>query len=112
MSMDRSIASVLERTERLAGMPARHAVPAMLGGLALQVAVLGMYWDIGYPADPGRDQGVFTAPHMFIVVGLQGIALAALLHGILPGAGGRGDRTIRRLRLRLSPGGIVMLVCG
>jgi hypothetical protein len=110
--MARSIASLLDRAERLAGMPARHAVPALLGGLALQVAVLGMYWDIGYHVDHGRDQGVFTAPHMFIVVGLQGIALAALLHGILRGQGGRGDVTIRRLRLRLSPGGVVMLVCG
>ena len=73
--MARTIASVLDRTERLAGMPARHAVPALLGGLALQVAVVGMYWDIGYHVDHGRDQGVFTAPHMFIVVGLQGIAL-------------------------------------
>ena len=110
--MARSIASLFQRAERLAGMPARHAVPALLGGLALQVAVLGMYWDIGYHVDHGRDQGVFTAPHMLIVAGLQGIAISALLHGVLPGAGGRGDRTIRALRLRLSPGGVVMLVCG
>src|SRR4051794_5553613 len=110
--MARSTASLLDRAERLAGMPARHAVPALLGGLALQVAVLGMYWDIGYHVDHGRDQGVFTVPHMLIVVGLQGIALSALLHGMLPGDGGRGDRTIRALRLRLSPGGLVMLVCG
>jgi hypothetical protein len=110
--MASSIASLLQRTERLAGMPTRHAVPALLGSLALPVAVLGMYWDIGYHVDHGRDHGVFTAPHMFIVVGLQGIAISALLHGVLPGAGGRGDRTIRALRLRLSPGGVVMLVCG
>jgi hypothetical protein len=110
--MARPIATVLQRAERLAGMPARHAVPALLGGLALQVAVLGMYWDIGYHVDHGRDQGVLTVPHLLIVLGLQGIALSALLHGVLPGAGGRGDRTIRALRLRLSPGGVVMLVCG
>jgi hypothetical protein len=47
-----------------------------------------------------------------IVLGLQGIALSALLHGVLPGAGGRGDRRIRALRPRLGPGGVVMLVCG
>jgi hypothetical protein len=110
--MARSIAPVLNRAERLAGMPARHAVPALLGGIALQVAVLGMYWDIGYHVDHGRDQGVLTVPHMLIVVGLQGIALSALLHGMLRGEGGRGDLTVRRLRLRLSPGGVVMLVCG
>jgi hypothetical protein len=110
--MPRSIATVLNRAERLAGMPARHAVPALLGGAALQVAVLGMYWDIGYHVDHGRDQGVLTIPHLLIVLGLQGIALSALLHGVLPGEGGRGDRRIRALRLRLSPGGVVMLVCG
>jgi hypothetical protein len=110
--MARSIATALQRAERLAGMPARHAVPALLGGTALQVAVLGMYWDVGYHVDHGRDQGVLTVPHLLIVLGLQGIALSALLHGMLPGAGGRGDRRIRALRLRLSPGGVVMLVCG
>src|SRR4051794_24915936 len=110
--MARSIATVLQRAERLAGMSARHAVPALLGGLALQVAVLGMYWDIGYHVDHGRDQGILTLPHLFIVLGLQGIAISALLHGVIPGEGGRGDRTIRALKLRLSPGGVVMLVCG
>src|SRR3954471_6456894 len=110
--MARSIASVLQRAERLAGMPARHAVPALLGGFALQVAVLGMYWDIGYHVDHGRDQQVFTVPHLLIVVGLQLIAVSALLHGVLGGPGGRGDVRIRALRLRLSPGGVVMLVCG
>ena len=110
--MARSIASSLDRLERVAGMPARHAAPALLGGLALQVAVLGMYWDVGYHVDHGRDQAVLTVPHLLIVLGLQGIVFAALLHGILRGEGGRGDRRIRALRLRLSPGGVVMLVCG
>jgi len=110
--MARSIASSLDRLERAAGMPARHAAPALLGGLALQVAVLGMYWDVGYHVDHGRDQAVLTVPHLLIVLGLQGIVFAALLHGILRGEGGRGDRRIRALRLRLSPGGVVMLVCG
>src|SRR3954451_15157093 len=110
--MDGTSAALLDRAERITGLPARHAVPALLGGTALQVAVLGMYWDIGYHVDHGRDQGVLTIPHLLIVLGLQGIALSALLHGMLPGAGGRGDRRIRALRLRLSPGGVVMLVCG
>src|SRR3954454_23524909 len=110
--MARTLESFLDRVERVAGMPARHAVPALLGGTALQVAVLGMYWDVGYHVDHGRDQGIFTVPHMLIVVGLQGIVIAALLHGVLVGAGGRGDRRVRALGLRLSPGGIVMLVCG
>ena len=58
--------------ERVSGVPGRFIAPVVLAGLALQVAVLGMYWDIGYHIDHGRDQGVFTAPHMFIVVGPAG----------------------------------------
>jgi hypothetical protein len=83
-----------------------------VAGTALQVAVVGMYWDVGYHVDHGRDQQVLTVPHLLIVVGLQGIAIAALLHGVLEGPGGRGDTAVRAVRLELSPGGVVMLVCG
>ena len=38
-------------------------MPVALAGIALQVAVLGMYWDVGYHVDHGRDPGVFTLPH-------------------------------------------------
>ena len=86
--------------ERVSGVPGRFIAPVLLAGVSLQVAVLGMYWDIGYHIDHGRDQGVFTAPHMFIVVGLQGIVLAALLHGRM---GGPAARNERRLPLRQPP---------
>ena len=97
--------------ERVSGVPGRFIAPVVLAGVSLQVAVLGMYWDIGYHIDHGRDQGVFTAPHMFIVVGLQGIVLAALLHGRMGGPAARNERRLP-LGLSMSPGGIVMLVCG
>ena len=97
--------------ERVSGVPGRYIAPVVLAGISLQVAVLGMYWDIGYHIDHGRDQGVFTAPHMFIVVGLQGIVLAALLHGRMRGPAARNERRLP-LGLNMSPGGIVMLVCG
>ena len=97
--------------ERVSGVPGRFIAPVVLAGVSLQVAVLGMYWDIGYHIDHGRDQGVFTAPHMFIVVGLQGIVLAALLHGRMRGPAARNERRLP-LGLNMSPGGIVMLVCG
>jgi hypothetical protein len=97
--------------ERVSGVPGRFIVPVVLAGISLQVAVLGMYWDVGYHIDHGRDQGVFTAPHMFIVAGLQGIVLAALLHGRMGGPAARNERRLP-LGLDMSPGGIVMLVCG
>jgi hypothetical protein len=97
--------------ERVSGVPGRFIAPVVLAGISLQVAVLGMYWDIGYHIDHGRDQGVLTAPHMLIVAGLQGIVLAALLHGRMGGPAARNERRLP-LRLNMSPGGIVMLVCG
>jgi hypothetical protein len=97
--------------ERVSGVPGRFIAPVIVAGISLQVAVLGMYWDIGYHIDHGRDQGVFTAPHMFIVAGLQGIVIAALLHGRMRGPAARNERRLP-LGLNMSPGGIVMLVCG
>jgi hypothetical protein len=93
-------------------VPTRYLLPVIVAAISLQVAVLGMYWDIGYHVDHGRDQGVLTVPHLFIVAGLQGFALAALLHGFLEGPGAIGETRIDALRLRLAPGGVVMLVCG
>jgi hypothetical protein len=45
------------KSERISGVPARFIVPVVVAGISLQVAVLGMYWDIGYHIDHGRDQG-------------------------------------------------------
>src|SRR5919109_3922120 len=103
---------MIQRAERLAGMPSRYLVPVLVASVSLQVAVLGMYWDVGYHIDHGRDQGVLTLPHVLIVAGLQGIVLAALLHGAMRGPAARNERRIPALGLRLSPGRIVMLACG
>jgi hypothetical protein len=110
--MQQLIRRYIGHSERLSGVPGRYIVPVIVAGIALQIAVLGMYWDIGYHIDHGRDQGVLTAPHMFIVVGLQGIVLAALLHGAMAGPAARNERRVPALGLRMSPGGMVMLVCG
>jgi hypothetical protein len=110
--MQQLVHRLVRYEERASGVPGRYITPVIVAGIALQVAVLGMYWDIGYHIDHGRDQGVITPPHMFIVAGLQGIVLAALLHGVMRGPAARNERRLRALGLRMSPGGIVMLVCG
>src|SRR5919204_2379221 len=110
--MNQLIRRYVAKSERLSGVPARYIVPVIVAGISLQVAVLGMYWDIGYHIDHGRDQGVLTLPHMLIVAGLQGIVLAALAHGAMRGPAARNERRLPALGMRLSPGGIVMLVCG
>jgi hypothetical protein len=95
--------------ERVSGLPARFIVPMLTAGIALQVAVLGMYWDVAYHIDHGRDANVFTLPHTLIVVGLQGIFAAAVLHGLMKGPRARGERRLGPLSL--APGGAVVLLC-
>jgi hypothetical protein len=95
--------------ERVSGLPARFIVPMLTAGIALQVAVLGMYWDVAYHIDHGRDANVFTLPHTLIVVGLQGIFAAAVLHDLMKGPRARGERRLGPLSL--APGGAVVLLC-
>jgi hypothetical protein len=99
------------RAEQETGLPGRFMLPAGIAGLGLNVAVLGMYWDIGYHVDHGRDANPITVPHMLIVSGIQLIVIAALVHGILPGPKARGERRLP-LGLSLSPGGLQVLLCG
>ena len=70
------IDSGAERTTEVAAW----ASTAVLTGIwALLVAFIGFVWDVGWHADVGRDRELFTVPHMMILVGLGGIAAAALV---------------------------------
>jgi hypothetical protein len=70
---------------RLTGMPRWAALPAMLTGVTLVVAVFGMYWDISLHIGAGRDAGPFANPaHFFILAGLFGIFIAGFLALVLP----------------------------
>src|SRR5262245_51819376 len=93
------LSRLIAAPERVSGLPARFIVPMLVAGLALQVAVLGMYWDVAYHIDHGRDDGVITVPHTLIVVGLQGIFAAAVLHGFMKGPKARGERRIGPMSL-------------
>ena len=64
------------------------------------MAVVGFTWDVAWHADLGRDQALFTPPHVLILVGLAGIGLSALTSIILATAdGARVGLRIGRLRL-------------
>jgi hypothetical protein len=98
------------RLERLTGLPGRFILPVAFGGLALQVAVVGMYWDIAYHVDVGRDEGLLTMPHNLIVIGLQGLVVAALMNGLIDGPRAQGERKLGPFSF--APGGLQMLFCG
>jgi hypothetical protein len=110
---------LLDRMGRFAqgvsGLPAWAALPTGLGGGALLVALLGMYWDISFHIDNGRDPGPLANPaHYLILVGLYGIFTAGVLAMALPRAGERpGPAAVRLTGDWYAPvGGLLMAACG
>ncbi len=54
------------------------AMAGVLSALVmLGMAALGLYWDVAWHVDFGRDEVLFTPPHTMIVVGLGGLIWAA-----------------------------------
>src|SRR4051794_19401877 len=65
--------------ERLTGLPGWAVVPSAIVGVALLVALFGMYWDISFHIDDGRDPGPLANPaHYLILFGLFGVLFAAV----------------------------------
>lgn len=65
---------------RYTGLPGWAAIPVQVAGVALFIAVFGMYWDIALHIDVGRDEGPLANPaHYFILFGLYGIFAAGFL---------------------------------
>ncbi len=99
--------------ERASGLPGWAALPAGLAAVALNVALLGMYWDISLHIDNGRDAGPLANPaHYLILAGLFGVFAAGVLAIVLPterpGAG-----AVRIARGWYAPvGGLLMVACG
>ncbi len=101
--------------QRVSGLPAWAALPTGLGGGALLVALLGMYWDISFHIDNGRDPGPLANPaHYLILIGLYGIFTAGVLAMALPRAGERpGPAAVRLTGDWYAPvGGLLMAACG
>jgi hypothetical protein len=75
-------ATALEGKTRLPGWA---ALPSAISGVALLVALVGMYWDISLHIDNGRDAGPLANPaHYLILVGLFGVMFAGLVAVCLP----------------------------
>jgi hypothetical protein len=92
--------------------PGWAALPGTFLGVALLIAVFGMYWDISLHIDDGRDPGPLANPaHYFILAGLFGVLAAGVLGLALP-------KRPTRTSFRIAPGwyapvGAVMIaICG
>ena len=103
------------RVAGVTGMPAWVALPTLVGGVSLHVALLGMYWDIALHIGDGRDEGPLANPaHYLILIGLFGIFAAGVLAIALPRAGERpGPAPLRIGRDWHAPiGGVLTAACG
>src|SRR5262245_41450638 len=101
-------------SERISGLPAWAALPSGLAAVSLITAVFGMYWDISFHIDKGRDPGPLANPaHYFILAGLFGIFSAGFLAMVMP-----KDRKPSAAAIKLSPtwyaplGGVLIAACG
>jgi hypothetical protein len=65
--------------ERWTGYPGWSMAGALTGLLMLGTAAIGLYWDIGFHVDFGRDNRLLTPSHLMIVLGLGGIAFAGFI---------------------------------
>ncbi|MBJ7594791.1 MAG: hypothetical protein JF886_08005 [Candidatus Dormibacteraeota bacterium] len=85
---------------RITGLPAWCAAGIALAVWSLAVALVGFSWDVAWHADLGRDQALFTPPHVMILVGLAGIGLAAVTSIVLATADqARVGLRVGRLRI-------------
>ena len=101
---------------RGSGMPSWSILPALAGAAALQVALLGMYWDISLHIDVGRDAGPLANPaHYLILLGLFGVFAAGFLAMVLPRPqdGPPSATAIRITKDWHAPlGGVLVAACG
>ena len=65
--------------ENVTGYPGWCMAGALSGLLVLAVAVMGLYWDVAWHIDLGRDKDLFTPSHTMILLGLGGMVYAAVI---------------------------------
>jgi hypothetical protein len=65
--------------ERATGYPGWAMAGGLSGLWSLGTAAVGLYWDVAWHIDFGRDKQLFTPPHTMIVIGLAGIVYTACI---------------------------------
>lgn len=70
---------ISDSLQRLTGYQGWSMAGALTGLLFLLLAAIGVYWDVAWHIDLGRDTQLFTPPHVMILVGLGGIGFAAAI---------------------------------
>jgi hypothetical protein len=106
------VQKLADRSGEILGLPGWSALPLLVLGDSLLIAVFGMYWDISIHLDNGRDPGPFAnTAHYFILAGLFGIFFAGLLGVALPKRK-EGPTFVRIADGWYAPlGGVLILAC-
>src|SRR5215208_3012085 len=99
--------------ERVTGLPGWAALPSLVSAASLLVALLGMYWDISFHIDAGRDPGPLANPaHYLLLFGLFGIFTAGYFAISLP-EGRPGPAPVHLIGNWYAPvGGLLIASCG
>lgn len=64
---------------RLTGLPGWCMAGGLTGLMAAGIAAFGLYWDVAWHIDNGRDDELFTPSHTLILIGLNGLMFAAVI---------------------------------
>ena len=96
---------------RWTGMPGYAAAGVTTLVTFLLVAALGFYWDVAWHVDYGRDEVIFTPGHTAIIVGVQGLLVAAAVTTLLA-TWTRADVALQGRHLRAPWGAVVMAALG
>ncbi|MEO5678445.1 MAG: hypothetical protein ABIS47_02145, partial [Acidimicrobiales bacterium] len=102
-----SISFTLRRITGLAGWA---MAGALTGLMAAGIAAVGVYWDVAWHIDYGRDKELFTPSHVMILIGLSGLVFAAGIAVLFATLDGQDEGG--RLRLRVPRSAVVLGALG
>ena len=104
--------SISNGLESLTGIAGWAMAGVLTGLLFLLVAAVGLYWDVAWHVDFGRDIGtLFTPPHVTILLGLGGLIFASIISISFATAQGAPTK-LRYGNLRIPYGGLLLGVMG
>ena len=97
--------------EKVTGYPGWCMAGALSGLLVLAVAVMGLYWDVAWHIDLGRDKALFTPSHTMILLGLGGMVYAAVV-AVIFATNDEADVGFRFAGLRIPRSALMFAVLG
>jgi NAD(P)-dependent dehydrogenase (short-subunit alcohol dehydrogenase family) len=107
----RTLLRFADGMSRATGLPPYAAAGVTTCLSFLLVAALGFYWDVAWHVDYGRDNLLFTPAHTAIIVGLNGLLVAAAVTTLVA-TWTRADVAVRWRGLRAPWGAVVLFALG